>query len=65
MSAAITDEMLAEFAITSTWDGLADAIRARYDGVADQVIAYFSLRGWAGDPGPLERWAAVARAING
>jgi hypothetical protein len=57
--------MLAEFAITSTWDGLPDAIRARYDGVADQVIAYFSLRGWAGDPGPLERWAAVARAING
>ena len=50
MAATITDEMLDEFAITSTWDGLADAIRARYDGVADQVIAYFSLRGWAGDP---------------
>ena len=65
MAATITDEMLAEFAITSTWDGLAGAIRARYDGVADQVIAYFSTRDWAGDPGPLERWAAVARAING
>ena len=65
MAATITDEMLDEFAITSTWDGLADRIRARYEGVADQVIAYFSMRGWAGDPGPLERWSAVARSING
>jgi probable F420-dependent oxidoreductase len=64
LAAAVTDEMLDEFAITTTWDGLADAIRARYDGVADQVIAYFSLRGWAGDPAQLERWSAVARAIN-
>jgi len=65
MAAAITDEMLEQFAITSTWDGLADAIRRRYEGVADQVIAYFSLRGWAGDPAHLERWAPIAGAING
>jgi hypothetical protein len=65
MAETITDEMLDEFTITSTWNGLADAIRARYEGVADQVIAYSSLRGWAGDPSALERWSAVARAING
>ena len=65
MAETITDEMLDEFTITSTWNGLADAIRARYEGVADQVIAYSSLRGWAGDPSALERWSSVARAING
>jgi hypothetical protein len=61
----MTDEMVDELTITATWDGLADAIRARYDGIADQVIAYSSLRGWDGDPASLERWAAVARAVNG
>jgi probable F420-dependent oxidoreductase len=65
MAALMTDEMVDEFTITATWDGLAEAIRARYDGIADQVIAYSSLRGWDGDPASLERWAAVARAING
>jgi hypothetical protein len=29
------------------------------------VIAYSSLRGWNGDAASLERWAAVARSING
>ncbi len=65
LAATITDEMLAEFAITASWDGIADALRARYEGVADQVIAYFATRNWDEDPATLERWGAVAREING
>jgi len=64
LAATITDEMIDEFAVTSDWDGLPDAIRARYDGVADRVLAYFSTHGWNQGRAQLDRWRAVARAIN-
>lgn len=60
MSAVITDEMLDAFAVTASWDGLADALHARYRGRADRVICYSATPQW-GDPAAVERWASVAR----
>src|SRR5213078_5071714 len=42
MTAVITDEILDHFVVTSPWDGLADALVARYGGVADRVILYYA-----------------------
>ncbi len=65
MAATFTDEMLDVFTLTSTWDGLAEAIVDRYERVADRVICYFATTAWRDDPVARERWAAVARAAAG
>jgi probable F420-dependent oxidoreductase len=41
MAAVITDEILDHFVVTATWDGLADALVARYSGRADRVVLYY------------------------
>ena len=38
MAAQITDEHLAAFATESTWDGLADALTAKYGGIASRIV---------------------------
>ncbi len=40
MAAGITDEMLDEYAVTATWDDLADRLVERYRGVADRLFTY-------------------------
>lgn len=68
MADTITDEMLDAYAVTATWDGLAEALVQRYDGVADRVICYFVGTAWRDDPDTLDRWAGVAgdfRALTG
>lgn len=65
MSACITDDMLDAYAITATWDELADKVRDRYVGAADRVVMYFSGSGWREDPTTFGRWAEVARAVRG
>jgi hypothetical protein len=40
MAACITDEHFATFATESTWDGLAEALRAKYGGAASRVVLY-------------------------
>lgn len=65
MAATITDEMLDAYAVTSSWDGLADALLARYDGVEHpvRVICYFAgqlLRAGA----TVDQWRAVADAVH-
>jgi probable F420-dependent oxidoreductase len=64
MAETFTDEMLDVFTLTSSWDGLADAIVDRYQGAADRVICYFATTGWADDPESRARWATVAAAVN-
>jgi alkanesulfonate monooxygenase SsuD/methylene tetrahydromethanopterin reductase-like flavin-dependent oxidoreductase (luciferase family) len=64
MAATFTDEMLEVFTLTSTWDGLAEAIAARYRGVADRVICYFAASSWHDDAAVRERWAAVAQQFK-
>ena len=51
MAALIDDEVLAVFATESTWDGLADALRARYDGLADRLVMYLGGAGMGRRPG--------------
>lgn len=60
MAAQISDEHIATFATESTWDGLADALVAKYDGVASRVVLYNALA----DPERIERYGAVARSIS-
>jgi probable F420-dependent oxidoreductase len=63
MAATFTDEMLEAFTLTATWDDLADAILARYRGVADRVICYLAVQQWHHDAGARARWAEVARSV--
>jgi alkanesulfonate monooxygenase SsuD/methylene tetrahydromethanopterin reductase-like flavin-dependent oxidoreductase (luciferase family) len=63
MAATFTDDMLDAFTITATWDDLADAIVARYRGVAHRVICYLAVQTWQRDPAVRARWAEVARAV--
>ncbi|BBX04594.1 LLM class F420-dependent oxidoreductase [Mycolicibacterium moriokaense] len=60
MAAQISDEHIATFATESTWDGLADALVAKYEGVASRVVLYNALA----DPERIERYGAVARRIS-
>jgi probable F420-dependent oxidoreductase len=60
MAAQITDEHIAAFATESTWDGLADALVDKYDGIATRIVLYNAV----GDQERLERYGAVARRIS-
>lgn len=60
MAEVITDDILTHFIVESDWDGAADAIKARYDGLAARVVLYFG----AMDPASLPRWGEVAKAIG-
>ena len=61
MAAQITDEHLARFATESTWDGLADALAAKYDGIATRIVLYNALA----DPERVQRYGDVARRLRG
>jgi probable F420-dependent oxidoreductase len=63
MAALITDEMLAVYAVESSWDELPDRLIERYTGLADRLILYFSGPGWREDPDVMARWADVAHGL--
>jgi probable F420-dependent oxidoreductase len=60
MAAQITDEHVAAFATESTWDGLADALAAKYAGIATRLVLYNAL----GDRERFERYGEVARRLQ-
>src|SRR5947209_1822198 len=60
MAAQVTDEHVAAFATESTWDGLADALAAKYDGIATRIVLYNAL----GDPERFEQYGEVARRLR-
>lgn len=60
MAAQISDELIAVFATESTWDGLGDALIAKYDGVATRLALYNALA----DRDRLERYGEVAKYIS-
>lgn len=64
MASIITDEMLDHFTVESTWDGLADALGEKYDGVADRLILYFAEDFFAQDPRSLEKFGRTAAALR-
>src|SRR6478609_9150428 len=60
MAAQITDDHIATFETESTWDGLADALIDKHEGIATRIVLYNSL----GDQERFERDGAVARRIS-
>ena len=64
MAATITDEMLEHYAVVARWDDLADALVARYSGVASRLVMYLAEESVAADPAALGRWGEVARAVT-
>ena len=61
MAAQITDEHLATFATESTWDGLADALVDKYEGIATRIVLYNALGAVAER---FERYGEVAQHIS-
>jgi probable F420-dependent oxidoreductase len=60
MAAQISDEHIATFATESTWDGLADALVAKYAGAATRIVLYNALAA----PERFERYGTVAQHIS-
>jgi probable F420-dependent oxidoreductase len=58
MAAEIDDELLDAFSVTASWDGLAGALRRRFDGLADRIFPYHAPG--LSDPAVAERWRTVA-----
>jgi hypothetical protein len=61
MAAQITDDHIATFATESTWDGLADALKEKYDRTATRIVLYNAL----GDQERVERYGVVAQRLSG
>ena len=64
MAALITDEMLEHYAVVAPWDELADALIARYKGVAARLVMYLAQDSITADPSALGRWGEIARAVT-
>ena len=60
MAAQITDDHIAVFATESTWDGLAEALRRKYDGLATRIVLYNALA----DPEKVQRYGEVAQQLR-
>lgn len=65
MAGEITDEMLDVYAVEATWDGIADAILARYEGLVDRTFSYFAAGAWRASPEAAERSRAVVTKMRG
>jgi hypothetical protein len=63
-AALLTDEVLAPFSVRATWDELPDALRQRYNGRADRLVAYLAQPMWQRDPSTLERWGDLAGRLR-
>ena len=61
MAAEVDDSLIDAFSVTSTWDGLAGALKARFEGLADRIFPYHVPN--LADPAVTERWQAVAAAF--
>ncbi len=64
MAAVVTDEMLDEYAVTATWDDLADRLVERYRGVADRLFTYQPAGEWLRTPDLADRWQQVAARVT-
>ncbi|MEM7252403.1 MAG: TIGR03617 family F420-dependent LLM class oxidoreductase [Pseudomonadota bacterium] len=64
MTALVTDEMLAQFALVARWDDLADRLIERYRGVAARVVMYLTYDHIAAQPDALARWSEIAKAVR-
>jgi probable F420-dependent oxidoreductase len=62
LAAEIDDDLVDAFSVTASWDGLADALIRRFDGLADRIFPYAAPG--LSDPEVAQRWSAVAAAIS-
>jgi probable F420-dependent oxidoreductase len=60
MAEEISDEMLEVYAVTGTYDDIADKVKKKYDGYLDRVAFYFPFTS-----GDRDRWRKIIRAFNG
>ncbi|HEY6417874.1 MAG TPA: TIGR03617 family F420-dependent LLM class oxidoreductase [Candidatus Binataceae bacterium] len=61
MAKEITDEMLEVYAVSGTFDDIADKVRARYEGLLDNVGFYIPYRAGIDDAD----WRKLTRQFNG
>ena len=64
MTATITDEMLDCFVVATEWDAMADALLARYKGMAARIVMYLAEDSLEAEPSTLGRWGEIARAVT-
>lgn len=64
MAAQITDDHMAVFTTEATWDGLADALRGRYAGLASRLVFYNAIQQRDSSPERFHRYGAVARELS-
>ena len=64
MAAVIDDDLLEQFTTTGSWDEIADAIVAKYGGMATRVVSYFTGSDVVRDPSRFDRWGELARAVR-
>lgn len=57
MAGEVTDDVLGEFVVEGTWEGIGGALRDRYDGLADRVRLYLPFDG-------DERWSVLAAGFR-
>jgi probable F420-dependent oxidoreductase len=67
MAAVITDDIMAAFTTESTWDGLADALRARYAAPemnVSRLVLYNAIQQRDAAPERFRRYGEVARQLS-
>src|SRR6185369_3695687 len=64
MAECITDEMLAVYAVTSTWAELPARLVEKYGDVAECLILYFANDAWERGPALMDRWADVITRVK-
>jgi len=64
MAKVIDDDLLEQFTTTGSWDDIADAVVAKYGGMATRVVSYFTGSDVMRDPGVMERWGELARRVT-
>ena len=65
MAAQITDDHVATFTTESSWDGLADALRAKYAGLATRLVLYNGAADRTRSPERFQRFGEVAKQLAG
>lgn len=63
MTATISDDMLDEFAVTTSWSGLAPALLDRFRGLNVRVYPYTTSPSWSSGA-KRERWEEVIAAVR-
>ena len=63
MAAQITDDHIATFTTESTWDGLAAALRDRYDGIVTRLVLYNAIADRTRNPERFRKFGEVATQL--